>query len=142
MPDYEFAPEEHERDLLAILEEVEALPETGKSSLDRILRRHPKNGSSIFSRSELIAGYRYLAERYDWPSEREAVIEKAPHEAGTLVERRNAGHDPYQAVPVPGKVHLLPERRENAEELPVAGTGGATRRQASVRSVRADHSHG
>jgi len=73
--DYAFSPEEHERDLLAILEEVEALAEVGRSSVDRILRRHPKNGSSIFSRSELIAGYRYLSERYAWPSERDRVIE-------------------------------------------------------------------
>lgn len=76
MRNYDFAPEEHERDLLAILDEVEALPEIQTRSLDRILRRHPKNGSSIFSRSELIAGVRYLAKLYDWPSEREAVIEK------------------------------------------------------------------
>lgn len=76
MRNYEFAPEEHERDLLAILDEVESLPEIETRSIDRILRRHPKNGSSIFSRSELIAGYRYLAKLYDWPSERAAVIEK------------------------------------------------------------------
>ena len=76
MRNYEFAPEDHERDLLAILDEVDSLPEIKTRSLDRILRRHPKNGSSIFSRSELIAGVRYLAKLYDWPSEREAVIEK------------------------------------------------------------------
>lgn len=75
MRNYDFAPEEHERDLLAILEEVEALPEREIRSVDRILRRHPKNGSSIFSRSELIAGYRYLAERYHWPRERDTLIE-------------------------------------------------------------------
>ena len=76
MRNYEFAPEEHERDLLAILDEVESLPEIQARSLDRILRRHPKNGSSIFSRSELIAGVRYFAKLYDWPAEREAVIAK------------------------------------------------------------------
>ena len=76
MRNYEFAPEDHERDLLAILDEVDSLPEIKTRALDRILRRHPKNGSSIFSRSELIAGVRYLAKLYDWPSEREAVIEK------------------------------------------------------------------
>ena len=74
--DYTFAPEEHEHDLRAIFDEVEALAEVGARSLDRILRRHPKNGSSIFSRSELIAGYRFLAERDGWSSERDAVIEK------------------------------------------------------------------
>ena len=73
---YSFAPEEHERELLAILEAVAALPKFEKHSVDRILRRHPKNGSSIFSRSELIAGYRFFAERHQWPRERESVIEK------------------------------------------------------------------
>jgi elongator complex protein 3 len=59
--DYRFSPEEHERELLAIIRTIEALPEVG--NLDRILRRHPKNGASLFSKSELIAGYRHLAER-------------------------------------------------------------------------------
>jgi elongator complex protein 3 len=76
MRNYEFSPWEHERDLLAILEEIEALADVQNRAIDRILRRHPKNGSSIFSRSELIAGYRYLAERHRWPSQRDAVIEK------------------------------------------------------------------
>ncbi len=72
--DYAFDPEEHETDLLAIFEEVEALPEIETREVDRILRRHPKDGRGIFSRSELIAGYRHLAERHDWQSE--SVIEK------------------------------------------------------------------
>jgi hypothetical protein len=37
--DYRFSPEEHERELLAIIRTIEALPEVG--NLDRILRRHP-----------------------------------------------------------------------------------------------------
>lgn len=74
--EYRFDPREHETDLRAIIEEVEALAEIEPRAVDRILRRHPKNGSAIFSRSELIAGYRHLAERYQWPTGREAVIEK------------------------------------------------------------------
>jgi elongator complex protein 3 len=59
--DYRFSPEEHERELLAIIEEIEAQPQIG--SLDRILRKYPKNGASLFSKSELIAGYRHFFER-------------------------------------------------------------------------------
>ena len=73
---YSFSPEDHEQELLAILERVEALPSVGAKDVDRILRRYPKDGASIFSRSELIAGYRYLSERFQWPVERDVVIEK------------------------------------------------------------------
>jgi len=74
--DYAFDPAEHESELLAIVADVETLRESGARAVDRILRRHPKNGSSIFSRSELIAGYRYLARRFDWPVERDVIIER------------------------------------------------------------------
>jgi elongator complex protein 3 len=60
--DYRFSPEEHERELLAIIRAIEALPRAG--NLDRILRRHPKNGEAMFSKSELIAGYRHFASRH------------------------------------------------------------------------------
>jgi elongator complex protein 3 len=56
--EYRFSPEEHQRELLAIIEAIEAEPEPG--SLDRILRKHPKNGTALFSKSELIAGYRHF----------------------------------------------------------------------------------
>jgi len=61
--DYRFSPEEHEKELLAIIRAIGALPEA--SGLDRILRRHPKNGDAMFSKSELIAGYRHLASRHE-----------------------------------------------------------------------------
>jgi elongator complex protein 3 len=72
--DYRFAPEEHEKELLAIIETIESLPEV--KNLDRILRRHPKNGSSLFSKSELIAGYRYFSERYGFRTDPRRFMEK------------------------------------------------------------------
>jgi elongator complex protein 3 (tRNA carboxymethyluridine synthase) len=72
--DYRFAPEEHESELLAIVRTIDSLPRV--ENLDRILRRHPKNGTSLFSKSELVAGYRYLAERYPLDSEPRAFLEK------------------------------------------------------------------
>ena len=72
--DYTFDPAEHENDLRAIFEEVEELAEIDTREVDRILRRHPKDGKGIFSRSELIAGYRHFAERHDRKGD--AVIEK------------------------------------------------------------------
>ena len=60
--DYRFSPEEHERELLAIIRDIESVSHV--PNLDRILRRHPKNGATLFSKSELIAGYRHLATRH------------------------------------------------------------------------------
>jgi elongator complex protein 3 len=72
--DYRFSPGEHERELLAIIEEIEKRPELG--SLDRILRRHPKNGVTLFSKSELIAGYRHLCERQRLSSMPRSFLDK------------------------------------------------------------------
>ncbi len=72
--DYRFAPHEHERELLAIVRIIDSLPRV--ENLDRILRRHPKNGTALFSKSELIAGYRYLSERYELDSEPRVFLEK------------------------------------------------------------------
>ena len=74
--DYRFSPEEHADDLRAIFVAIEALPRYGERSLNRILRRHPKNGSSLFSRSELIAGYRYLKREHGWASDKDIVLER------------------------------------------------------------------
>jgi elongator complex protein 3 len=70
-----FQPERHERELRAILHEIESLceelPGAGGSSaatdpiesnrLDRILRKYPRDGKGFFSRSQLLAGFRHFA---------------------------------------------------------------------------------
>jgi elongator complex protein 3 len=53
-----FDPAHHERELVAILHEIEAASVRDFRTLDRILKRHPKDGRGLFSRSELIAGHR------------------------------------------------------------------------------------
>ena len=73
---YEFYPEEHERELLAIIEAVESLEKVRSRDLDRLLRRYPKNGRGMFSKSDLIAGYRHLAEREGWAGTRHRFIER------------------------------------------------------------------
>ena len=73
---YQFHPEEHERELLAIIEAVESLDEVRRRDLEQLLRRYPKNGRGIFSKSELIAGYRHLAEREGWAKTRHRFIER------------------------------------------------------------------
>jgi elongator complex protein 3 len=64
----DFDPQRHRRDLSAIFGEIAALPALSSAldsdldprELDRILKRHPKDGRGLFSRSELIAGVRAL----------------------------------------------------------------------------------
>jgi elongator complex protein 3 len=72
--DYRFSPEEHEGELLAIIRAIERLPEV--KNLDRILRRHPKKGASLFSKSELIAGYRHLKSRHPDLGDPRGFLEK------------------------------------------------------------------
>jgi elongator complex protein 3 len=56
----DFDPRPHEQELAAILAAVVAEPEPDARRLDRIVKRHPKAGRALFSRSEIIAGYRRL----------------------------------------------------------------------------------
>lgn len=55
-----FQPERHERELRAIIREIESLEVRDARSLDRILRKHPRGGKGFFSRAELLAGYRHF----------------------------------------------------------------------------------
>jgi elongator complex protein 3 len=58
--DVAFDPHAHRRELAAILEAVGRAKELDARALDRIVRRHPKRGSGLFSKSEIIAGFRAL----------------------------------------------------------------------------------
>ncbi len=73
---YSFSPEEHERELLGIIQEIQEGLRLDPASLHRVLAKHPKNGNAFFSKSEIIRGYRYFAERKGWLGEADAFIEK------------------------------------------------------------------
>ena len=59
-----FDPAEHAADLLAIVREIQALPDAGgviaSHVMETILRRHPRDGRGFYSRAQLIAGARHL----------------------------------------------------------------------------------
>jgi elongator complex protein 3 (tRNA carboxymethyluridine synthase) len=60
-----FDPRRYERELSAILRELDALPAPGSApgaALDAILRKHPRDGKGFFSRSQILAGWRHLRE--------------------------------------------------------------------------------
>ena len=60
-----FQPEHFERELTAILGELAELEDFGASELQRVLRRHPKNGTGLFSKSDLVRGFRFYRDRFD-----------------------------------------------------------------------------
>ncbi|UCE86729.1 MAG: tRNA uridine(34) 5-carboxymethylaminomethyl modification radical SAM/GNAT enzyme Elp3 [Deltaproteobacteria bacterium] len=55
-----FDPDRHAAQLLAILDEIERCASLDARALDRILKRHPKDGRGLFSKAELIHGYRHF----------------------------------------------------------------------------------
>ncbi|MCH7667077.1 MAG: tRNA uridine(34) 5-carboxymethylaminomethyl modification radical SAM/GNAT enzyme Elp3 [Acidobacteria bacterium] len=66
MPDFRsFQPENFERELTAILGELAALEDFGAPELQRVLRRYPKNGCGLFSKSDLVRGFRFYRDRFD-----------------------------------------------------------------------------
>ncbi len=59
-PRREFDPTPHRRELEAIVAEIAAEPDLDSRALDQILKRYPRGGTGLFSRSEIIAGFRSL----------------------------------------------------------------------------------
>src|SRR6058998_1074781 len=57
-PRAEFDPAPHRESLLAIIDAVMRAPSLDARVLDRIVRRHPKHGRGLFSKTEIIAGFR------------------------------------------------------------------------------------
>src|SRR5882724_9737936 len=57
----EFDPAPHRAVLCAIIAAVQRDPALDARRLDQIVRRHPKHGRGLFSKSEIIAGFRAFA---------------------------------------------------------------------------------
>lgn len=70
-----FDPAPHERELVAIVEEIAGAPNLDSRGLDRILKRHPRRGRGLFSRSEIIAGFRHFAPQNDWHVDADGFVE-------------------------------------------------------------------
>ncbi|MBK8048926.1 MAG: tRNA uridine(34) 5-carboxymethylaminomethyl modification radical SAM/GNAT enzyme Elp3 [Anaerolineales bacterium] len=64
----DYRPAEHSAILLAVFQAVRAVPETDwdeRSSLHAILTRFPKDGSGLYSKANLVAGYQHLVAEGD-----------------------------------------------------------------------------
>ena len=62
MKRYSFNPENYKESLKLIISELLSLPEFKEKSIDKILKRHPKDLKFIFSRDNLIKGMEYFIE--------------------------------------------------------------------------------
>ena len=71
-----FDPAAHRAELLPILRAIEALEQVDESSLDAILRRHPRDGKGFFSRAELIAGFRHFASVEGFETAEDAFVRR------------------------------------------------------------------
>ena len=56
-----FDPAPYRSTLVSIIREIEALDRIEPAALERVLRRHPRDGRGLFSRAQLIAGFRHFA---------------------------------------------------------------------------------
>ena len=77
-----YAPERHEEQLGALLEELRAAPVLDPRSMHRIVSRHPRVGGGFFSKSEIVwAARRYAAQHPDQldPDAFIARIRSKPH---------------------------------------------------------------
>ena len=66
----------HEESLRAVIEALRAEPTPGRDFLDRVVRRHPKGRSELFSKAEIIHAFRRLAPRYGWQDEEAVFLDK------------------------------------------------------------------
>ncbi|MCP4664199.1 MAG: tRNA uridine(34) 5-carboxymethylaminomethyl modification radical SAM/GNAT enzyme Elp3 [bacterium] len=71
-----FEPQRHERQLVSIIREIHAEETLDARTLHRIVRRHPKEGRSAFSKAEIISGFRFFAPYYGWQDGEASFVEK------------------------------------------------------------------
>jgi elongator complex protein 3 len=115
----DFDAAEHSAVLAAIFRAVLAVPQGEwheRKSLQAILLRHPKGGSGLYSKANLVAGYRHLVAEGD--------IEADPLLEGRIrmkPMRTQSGVAPVTVLTAPRRlsrqVHLLPRRLAYAQEL-------------------------
>jgi elongator complex protein 3 len=72
----QFDPDPYERELVGIVEAILAADQLDARALDRIAKNFPKDGKGLFSRSEIIAGFRRFAPGRSWAVDDLAFIER------------------------------------------------------------------
>jgi len=73
---YDFSPELYETQLSALIEDLLEIEALDQSRYELILRRYPKDGRGLFSKSEIIRGFRHLQSRSRWKLEEVEFLER------------------------------------------------------------------
>src|SRR3989344_570476 len=60
MSSFGFNPQPYKKQLLQLVQDIEDLPGPSWKTLQKLLRKYPKDGRDIFSRDQIIKGYRML----------------------------------------------------------------------------------
>jgi len=60
MSSFDFNPQPYKQQLLQLVQDIESLHEPSWKTLQKLLRKYPKDGRDIFSRDQIIKGYRML----------------------------------------------------------------------------------
>ena len=76
MSQYAFDPTPYEDDLRSIFEAIAEHDDLDAARLKDILRRHPKDGTGFFSKSQLVRGYRHLNRGRRWTAADETFLAK------------------------------------------------------------------
>jgi len=63
---FEYDPRPHSHELTALITAFLQAPPTDDKAWRALLRRHPRPGGGFFSKTQIIAGYRHLAEGTQW----------------------------------------------------------------------------
>ena len=94
--------------LIAILQDITSTPNFKRSQLDRILRKHPKDGKGLFRRDEVIRAYHEYAGAYNIPPVNPKIMEQLRRKP----IRTRSGVTPMTVLtkpfPCPGKCIFCP----------------------------------
>ena len=73
---YDFSPHLYSRELTDLIEELLAAESLDRRVYESIIRRHPKDGEGLFSKSEIIRGFRYLNKIENWRIEESSFLDR------------------------------------------------------------------
>lgn len=76
MDRFAFRPGRYEDQIAPLVRELLALDEIDPAALQRLLRRHPKDGRGLFAKSEIVRAFRHLRRKHDWDVDEEAFVER------------------------------------------------------------------
>jgi len=61
-----FEPEAHRTELVSIINELHALEEYNDLELRNVVKRYPKNGDRLYSKREIVHGFRAFSKEHEW----------------------------------------------------------------------------